>query len=527
MKIPNKYLPCYNVVRTVIARPSQILSVSFTINTVHITIDGGATVSFITLEKAKSLQMVIHKTSQDAIQADGVSQLVIVGEVHEVFNRNKIDLNFDALVCENLNGTDILGGMNFLYDNSVVPDARRQTISVGKTVFPETNPLNVSKALTIGSSVTSQEAVNSVPDDNSYKMNHSSGQSISIPIKEETIILPGDKISFKLPPYLPHDHLYAVQPVVNLVHAVPGLPPVETAWPSVRSIVASKDRLSIINDTDSPIQLPQTASIATIRPLFSTQSNAEPNTKKIETLVEIMKEKIQPDEYLSRISVDPHNVHTEDERTKVWDILKKYHSVFDGDISAGYNSASGPSIADFNFQEDNPLMENKGYFPRYSHEEEMILQGICDYYEDMGILQDPQALNIPVKHVSPLLLIQKPHTTDKDSSELTIKDFRMVGAFNALNDKIKAIPIPRPEPEHVHMFASKCKYLFKTDADTYFYQLWADQSKWPYLVVQTPFKGKRILTRAVMGVKGMFECADAHMSNCHWLFGLSTCSSQF
>ena len=68
MKIPNKYLPCYNVVRTVIARPSQILSVSFTINTVHITIDGGATVSFITLEKAKSLQMVIHKTSQDAIQ---------------------------------------------------------------------------------------------------------------------------------------------------------------------------------------------------------------------------------------------------------------------------------------------------------------------------------------------------------------------------------------------------------------------------------------------------------------------------
>ena len=512
MKIPNKYLPCYNVVRTVIARPSQILSVSFTINTVHITIDGGATVSFITLEKAKSLQMVIHKTSQDAIQADGVSQLVIVGEVHEVFNRNKIDLTFDALVCENLNGTDILGGMNFLYDNSVVPDARRQTISVGKTVFPETNPLNVSKALTIGSSVTSQEAVNSVPDDNSYKMNHSSGQSISIPIKEETIILPGDKISFKLPPYLPHDHLYAVQPVVNLVHAVPGLPPVETAWPSVRSIVASKDQLSIINDTDSPIQLPQTASIATIRPLFSTQSNAEPNTKKIETLVEIMKEKIQPDEYLSRISVDPHNVHTEDERTKVWDILKKYHSVFDGDISAGYNSASGPSIADFNFQEDNPLMENKGYFPRYSHEEEMILQGICDYYEDMGILQDPQALNIPVKHVSPLLLIQKPHTTDKDSSELTIKDFRMVGAFNALNDKIKAIPIPRPEPEHVHMFASKCKYLFKTDADTYFYQLWADQSKWPYLVVQTPFKGKRILTRAVMGVKGMSECADAHMS---------------
>ena len=184
-----------------------------------------------------------------------------------------------------------------------------------------------------------------------------------------------------------------------------------------------------------------------------------------------MKEKVVPEEYLSKISVDPHNIHSQEERNQVWEILRKYHSVFDGNISEGYNGASGPSIADFNFQENNQLMENKGYFPHYSHEKEMILEGICYFYEDMGILQDPLALNIPIKHVSPLLLVQKPHTMDKESTALTIKDFRMVGAFNALNDKIKAIPISRPEPENVHLFASKCKYLFKTDADTYFYQL--------------------------------------------------------
>ena len=105
--------------------------------------------SFITLKKAQSLKMHIRETSQDAIQADGISQLMIVGEVHETFARNKVELSFDALVCENLNATDILGGMNFLYDNSIVPDARKQTISVGKMVFPETNPLNVSKALSV------------------------------------------------------------------------------------------------------------------------------------------------------------------------------------------------------------------------------------------------------------------------------------------------------------------------------------------------------------------------------------------
>ena len=71
-------------------------------NTVHITINGGATVSFITVAKAKSLKMKIHQTLQDAIHADGVSQL-------EKFNRNKVDLTVDALVNENLMVRTFLG----------------------------------------------------------------------------------------------------------------------------------------------------------------------------------------------------------------------------------------------------------------------------------------------------------------------------------------------------------------------------------------------------------------------------------
>ena len=445
--------------------------------------------------------MKIYPSAQEATQADGVSALEIIGEVHEVLLRNKATVIFDALVCKRLNGTDILGGMNFLYDNSIVPDARKQTITVGKFVFPETNYLNVSKALAVMSLNMSQ--LSTYPQILS---------PLTISNKAERILFPGESLTFQLPPNQPHNHLYAVQPVVNLVNALPGISPDKTSWPTVRTIMAKGDKLYVTNDTDTPIHLPKTPHLATARPLLATPTNNQPNTEKLENLLQVMKEKVKPEDYLSKISVDPHNVHTKEQKDKVWEILRKYHTVFDGDISEGYNSASGPSIADFNFQEDNPLMENKGYFPRYSHDEEMILQGICDYYEDMGILQDPLALNIPIKHVSPLLLVQKPHTQATDKEKLTIKDFRVVGAFNALNDKIKAIPIPRPEPEHVHMFASKCKYLFKTDADTYFYQLWADQSKWPYLIVQTPFKGKKILTRAVMGVKGMSECADAHMA---------------
>ena len=445
--------------------------------------------------------MKIYPSTQDAMQADGISALEIVGEVHETLSRNKATVIFDALVCKGLNGTDVLGGMNFLYDNSIVPDVRKQVITVGKFVFPETNNLNVSKALAVTSS--SMSLSEAFPN---------TLAPLTISSKSEQILMPGDSLLFKLPPNQPHNNLYAVQPIANLVSTHPGLPPISYSWPSARAIMAQGDKLHVTNDTNYPIHIPETPQLATARPLLATPTNKQPNTDKLKSLLQVMKEKVNPEDYLSRISVDPHNVHTKEQTDRVWTILRKYHQVFDGDISAGYNNASGPSIADFNFQEDNPLMENKGYFPRYSHDEELILQGICDFYEDMGILQDPMALNIPIKHCSPLLLVQKPHTKLAAKESLTIKDYRVVGAFNALNDKIKAIPILRPEPEHVHVFASKCKYLFKTDADTYFYQLWADQSKWPYLIVQTPFKGKKILTRAVMGVKGMSECADAHMA---------------
>ena len=118
--------------------------------------------------------------------------------------------------------------MNFLYNNSIVPDTRRQTITVGKTVFPETNSLNVSKSLALQTSIKSKP----IGNPNCFK----------ISVKEATLILPRDVYTVKLPPNLPHNHPYVVQPVGNLQHAVPGQPKVETSWPSVRSVQAAKGK---------------------------------------------------------------------------------------------------------------------------------------------------------------------------------------------------------------------------------------------------------------------------------------------
>ena len=256
------------------------------------------------------------KTSQSALQADGVSHLEVIGEVHEYLTRNKATLVFDALVCRKLNGTEVLGGMDFIYDNSIVPDARKQIITVGSCVFPETNQLNANKALTVLASPSVSTSVH-LPQ----------CLTITISSPAKAVLLPGDPFTVQLPPYLPKNHLYEIKSEADHSQL--------EEWPKNSIIKADGDKLNITNDTDSPILLSEAACLATAKPLSALSRQAgsvNTNTQELQKLVDVMKEKTKPEEYLSLISVDPHRVHTQEERDRVWAVLKKYHTVFDGDI---------------------------------------------------------------------------------------------------------------------------------------------------------------------------------------------------
>ena len=67
---------------------------------------------------ARQVGATIHKTRQTAIQADGITPLTVVGEVHLNVNRDHVDLHFDALVVEELN-VDILAGTPFMALNDI------------------------------------------------------------------------------------------------------------------------------------------------------------------------------------------------------------------------------------------------------------------------------------------------------------------------------------------------------------------------------------------------------------------------
>ena len=90
--------------------PSQVISVFLDKLVVHVTLDSGATVSFITMSEASRLGITVHKASQLANQADGETRMHVMGEVHESFVRGAITFIFNALVVKKLNDATVFSG---------------------------------------------------------------------------------------------------------------------------------------------------------------------------------------------------------------------------------------------------------------------------------------------------------------------------------------------------------------------------------------------------------------------------------
>ena len=99
---------------------------------VDILLDGGATSNFIEYNECKRLNLTISPSTQTAVQADGITPLVILGEVHCIFTRGDLKLYLDALVTDTLSNCVILGGTTFLKQNKI-----KQDIDGGKMTIQE------------------------------------------------------------------------------------------------------------------------------------------------------------------------------------------------------------------------------------------------------------------------------------------------------------------------------------------------------------------------------------------------------
>ena len=118
----------------IISIPSQVFLVSYHSIPFHITLDSGATVSYMKLEVAIRLGVNIQPNNQLALLADQKTRMSSLGEIDIVINIDNILMRLRALVMRNLQA-ECFGGTTFHVDNKLTADIGRGVMSVhGKFV---------------------------------------------------------------------------------------------------------------------------------------------------------------------------------------------------------------------------------------------------------------------------------------------------------------------------------------------------------------------------------------------------------
>ena len=228
-------------VRQVQPRSSQVVSLFYKDQPIHIVVDSGATVSLITMEAARRLNICMYPTSQRAVMADGTTGLKVIGEAHIDMNREKVVVQFDALVVEKLNDCDALAGMNFIWDNDVMQRHKQGAIEIkGKHLIPETDPLTLQIAMkieTLGDNVVPKLAkpptVQQVVQDASL----SRSPPFPVHVGKVSVIMPGDYFTAIVPAHLPQESVYVVEPRRRNL----------SEWPPIQNIKSVDGKINIEN----------------------------------------------------------------------------------------------------------------------------------------------------------------------------------------------------------------------------------------------------------------------------------------
>ena len=129
-----------------------------------------------------------------------------------------------------------------------------------------------------------------------------------------------------------------------------------------------------------------------------------------------------------------------------------------------------------------------------------------------NVLLIPQQHNIKVQTVCPSFLQRKQRAKNKPKEELTKDDVRLLVNFGPLNDKIKPVPIHVTKTEDLLIKLGRWKHLIIFDLYNGYFQNHMASEALPWLGVQTPFGGLRVVARSGQGLMGMAEEFDELMA---------------
>ena len=320
---------------------------------IQLTLDTCAETSMIKSSLARSIGAPIMKSSQQALQTDGLTPLAVVGETRLILSRADNQLTLDALVVDDLD-VDVLAGTPFLIANdiSVRPAKCQVRIQDSEVVHYEhkSDQTTASHAVRRGQCYTLRAPPSA------------------------TVLWPGDYVELDVPPDLGDDCVLALQPRTDT--PVPKHTNPSSIWPEPQIVEAVGAKVRLVNSSQEPKLIGRHEHLSQILPTEETPSST--STPSLPSLPQPVKPKSSLP-FSSSVSIDPDNILSEDLRVKLRELLQTYDRVFNPDIT-GYNGAAGPIQASVNIGHVQPP-QRKGRVPQYSRNQLVELQAKFDELE--------------------------------------------------------------------------------------------------------------------------------------------------
>lgn len=498
--------------------PSQKIDTYYHNRILTITLDSGATLSFIRLNEAILLGIHISPNGQLTTLADEETKLASKGEIDIEIVVQGIVLRLRALVVEKLQAV-CYGGTNFHLDNKITADIDLGTILVhGQFTIRQSNPKSITQVfppsqITVNggaltpfppsrlkaesSSNLCQANDGKVEEMNKMRPSMSSMEqkktkTVNIPHRQTA--LPGESVLVTIPEPWSGSERIAVVPSFDQMKCSDWLP----------QVCEVEEGVAIYrnNHEDRTISHPKHAHFKTI----PVNEVSLAGMKKSSKSPVIAKNPVNMEVLIRDIKIN-EKMLSRDQLMR----LKKIHAVncntFDGDLSGGYNHKQGWFEAKFGFKDNSKPPPLKVWTPQYNRSCLDLLQAKCDQLQSQGVLADPAELGIDVKHVSPIMIQQKGRAKHKDLADCTLDEIRFISCQNVLNESIR--PVPSSSTSHVKIFKFLGRWKFHIFADMHnsYFQIPVEKRMWGYLAINTPFRGMRVMTRTGQGLLN----SDVHL----------------
>ena len=443
-------------------KPSPRISVKIINSIVSVLIDTGAEGNMIRYDLCLKIGLKIYQTPHSASQADGISVLEVVGEVHTtLIAENGVQLALDAIVVRKLKAGLIVSEA-FLEEHQIVVDVPRRQLVMpdSRTIKFETGRRNDPKVSLLRAEVNS-------------------------------VLFAGESITLSTPPTFQSDSEFVLEPRLesNLLFD-----------PSI--VENDRGKLQLSNESNHAVSMKKGQIVGQIRSICE-----ETNTSSIEIreehsgTPEVRKELKSSDELIREIVIDPQNcILNEEDINKFKQVNKRYSKAF-GPKRGTYNGKSGNILASVDMGKATPVPK-KGKIPSYKRKDLEVVQERFDELAKEGTLVRPEDHGIKVVHTSPSFLVKKPGDPKP----------RLVTSFTELNKFIRPHPSRLTTTSDVLRSISRWKYIIKTDLKSAYYQMQMDKESQKWLGTNSPYKGMYVYAKGAMGLRNMAEYLEEIVS---------------